>query len=332
MKTKRKLISAGSFVFGFCAGILPSLQADVIAYDGFHYPSGISLDTRGYPAFQWGESVWQKQTGPSDWLTISESLSFSTLHTTGGHIAEMDAFAGADYERAFSSHRLRDGGTLWFSFLVKIIEGSTWDFRIASLGDSASYFGVEGSHVNYAMEARIGSGYSGSSSSIILGQNNTRFIVGRYEYSSSENEQIDIWVDPDLHQEPQSGGESSAGHIVHTRQLDHDPDRFDGVLIKQRSIGKIAFDELRIGTSWADVTSQAIDQVSISNVGSANGDFTMTLSRLTPEASTRVERSENLSDPLSWQVVDTFIPTEFEREWTEALLLSGNGFYRVTVE
>lgn len=309
--------------------LLVSAKGELIVYDGFDYPQGLSLAGRGHDGFSWGTNRWLKQYATSDWLVFSNSLAYPSIPTTGGHVAETNNTQGADYERKFATHILGDGESVWFSFLVRVTQGASWNLFFTSSGLNESKFGVEASYVDYNIRARIGVGYNGSADVAFLGQNVTRLIVGRYRYSASDVEQLDLWVDPDVASEPQPGGSSTSNHIVHVRQLDVEPDRIDSVLLADRSIGSLAFDELRVGTSWPDVIFRAVDRVAINGIGLAGNEVTLSLSRLTPGATTTVERATQLLSTSVWESTDSFVPLVRSTNWTEVQPAGGSQFYRV---
>lgn len=304
-------------------------KADLILYEGFDYPHGVSLQGRGHDGFSWGTNRWLKHYATSDWLVYSNSLVHPSVPTTGGHVAETNNTHGADYERKFATHILGDGESVWFSFLVRVTQGATWNLYFTSSGLNESQFGVEASYVDYNIRARIGVGYTGSADVAFLGQNITRLIVGRYRYSASGMEQLDLWVDPDVGSEPQPGGSSTSNHIVHVRQLDVEPDRIDSVLLADRSIGSLAFDELRVGTSWADVISRAVDRVAITEIVVAGNEITLGLSRLTPGATTTVERATQLLSTPVWESADSFVSLLRSTNWTEVKPVGSSYFYRI---
>ena len=204
--------------------------------------------------------------------------------------------------------------------------------HFTSSGLNASKWGVNSYGVSYSIRALIGVGYNGSDELINLGQDTTRLVVGRYQYSASDVEQFDLWVDPDTAFEPQPGGSSSSNHIVHSRQLDSEPDRIDSVLLNDRSFGSIAFDELRVGTSWTDVISRALDKASIDRIEAGSNGIALELSRLTPGATTTVERATSLATPQSWSNVDTFVAWARSTNRVKIPAPGAVGFYRVRTE
>jgi hypothetical protein len=162
--------------------LILTARSGVIIYDGFDYAPERSLEGSGYNGFSWGTNVWLKHFAFSDWLTFSNSLSHSSLPTTGGHVAETNDTLGANYERKFATHVLGDGESVWFSFLAKVTQGTTWSLFLTFAGLNESKVGVQGDYYDYKIHVRIGVGYTGNVDFIDLGQNTTRLIVGRYRY------------------------------------------------------------------------------------------------------------------------------------------------------
>jgi len=306
------------------------LNAATIVYDGFDYPAGTSLQGAGQSDYSWGTNRWiLEPSRRSDWWVFPGSLSHPSVVPTGGHVAETNNTYGADYERKFLPFGLADGDSLWFGFLVKVTQSARWDFYFTSAGMNSNKFGVEGN--GYAVQARLGVGYTGSTNQISLQQNVTHLIVGRFQNSTTGLDQLDLWVDPDITDIPQPGETNSPNHIVHFREHVLDPAAVDSVLLSDRSLGSLAFDELRAGTTWQDVVPTAVSRVVIDRINISGGVLSLDLSRLTPGKTTTIERVTRLSEPLTWEEVDQFVPATPTMTWSVSA--DGNtGFYRVSVK
>jgi hypothetical protein len=298
-----------------------------MVYDGFDYEAGQSLEGNGHQEFSWGTNRW---SGAGDWWVFPNSLSHPSVVPAGGHVAETNNSDGANYERKFAPVVFQDGDSIWFSFLVKVTQGASWNLYLTSGGLNSNKFGVKASYVDYTIRALIGVGYNGSAETIDLGQNITRLIVGCYRFSASNAEQLDLWVDPDITSEPQPGGQSSSNHIAHTRQHDLQPAGIDSVLLEDRSLGSLAFDELRVGTTWKDVVPSAVDRVVIDAITVNGSLIDLRLSKLSPGTLTTVERTTQLPGTPTWEKVGQFVPLTTSTNWTQS---TGNesGFFRVRV-
>ena len=255
-----RLPTIGMLVLVVVGNMLPiRASAEVLIYEGFDYSPGASLNGLGADGFQWGTNLWVlEEYALSDWKVVAAGLQIATLPVTGGGICETNLTQGANYHRLFAPFRLADGQTLWFSFLIRVNQGSQWSVLL-SAGQNADKFGVEGNYVDYLLHARIGVGDNGSTNTFNLGQNQVRLIVGRYMYHAGAKENLDVWLDPDTSAEPISGGLSTTNHIVYNKVLTNDPDLRDRLLMSDRSIGALELDEFRVGTTWLDVVSRAID-------------------------------------------------------------------------
>lgn len=310
-------------------------RGELIVYDGFDYPAESSLNGHGHEGYAWGTQLWSRTFYSSDWEVYDGSLIHPSAISTGGHVAETNATEGAEYKRSFDPVVLSDGDTLWFSFLVEIIQGATWNLSFNSSGLNESKFGVQGSHVNTLMRARIGVGTAPSDDSVELGVGIVRYIAGRYQYFDDSADQIDIWIDPPVDNEPIAGGSSSTNHIVYYRNPasthDPEPNIIDSVLLENRSIGRLRFDELRVGTSWTSVNGRALDRARVSQVSLDFGSIEIDLKHLTPGATTVVERTSSLIHPVTWTPIDSILTTNRTLRWSNSIN-DGIGFYRFTTQ
>lgn len=318
------------------AGYLPAwglalvASAEIVVYEGFDSSPDSSLEGAGHPGFAWGTNAWFKSIGVSDWIVASNSLAHPSIPATGHRVVETNLTYGADYRRRFNPLVLGDGQCIWFSCLVNITQGASWELRFTSSGLNDSQFGVGGSYVNYRMAAKIGTGAgSGSGDSLDLGQNVPRLIVGRYRYAAADVEQLDVWIDPDVGVEPEPGGAGSSNHLVFARQLAIEPDRRDCVHLNDRSLGSLEFDELRVGTTWQDVISRCVDKVTVADTVVAGDSIVLSLGQLTPGATTVVERCTAMAGGGIWTEVAAFVPQGRSTNWISAPPEEMAVYYRV---
>lgn len=114
------------------------------------------------------------------------------------------------------------------------------------------------------------------------------------------------------------------------RQHDLLPAGVDSVLLEDRSIGSLAFDELRIGTTWKDVVPTAIDRAIINRITANGNQINLELSKLTPGTTTTVERTTQLLNPSTWEEVERFVPLTTSTNWTHSVP-DQSSFYRIRV-
>lgn len=279
---------------------------ELLVYEGFDYPPGVSINGLGDHGFNWGTNRWSREYAVSDWTVFSGGLQFATIPVTGGGIKETNLTRGADYQRLFKPYHLADGQALWFSFLIRVTQGASWSVHIAT-DQNASKIGVEGSYVDYRLRARIGVGDNGSTNTFDLGQNQVRLIVGRYVYHAGANEELVVWLDPSTAAEPAHGGSSTTNHIVYRKELTTDPDIRDRLLISNRSIGALELDEIRIGMAWSDVVSRAIDTPAIRSLVLDLTTIHLGVERLTIGATNYVESATTFAGQPAWEVLTEFV-------------------------
>lgn len=148
-----------------------------------------------------------------------------------------------------------DGTTLWFSFLMRTDTVGDGVRSVLRIGDN---FAVEpGIGINaqalsgnnaskFSVDPSTGGFQSGYLiSSIDAAPNTTYLVVVRYQFAEAGDEQVDVWINPAI------GGEAPTGpgDISYTTELvgwDNFNTRVEGATA--------VFDEIRVGTSFADVT------------------------------------------------------------------------------
>ncbi len=222
----------------------PSLALPL--YDGFDYTTGANLIDA---------PDWENTSTSSDEVLVSTgSLSYTGLAASTGNSISFDG-VGSDPLIQFTPV---SSGTAYASFMFKVTDQSA----ITDLGDGG-YFAVLGSFdarvwvrpdtdpVGTTFDIGFGNGSSNpptTTSTYNVGD--VIFIVMSYETGTGV---LNIWVNPT----DTSFGAASAPAVTMT-ETDATPSAsIDQFVVRQDSAGEtpfIEFDELRIGTSWADVT------------------------------------------------------------------------------
>jgi hypothetical protein len=220
------------------AAIPASLQADLVAYDGFNYTAGSLPGNSGgtgwsnaWSAGQWG-SAGVAETG------LTYASGGQSLVTSGGAATLTVAGQGA-YRTPTSA---LNSGSVYISFLadrtaanssylgLSLFSGSTEKVFIGA-GNSETVWGAQ----IKATETQCNSTVATSATPTLL--------VTKLDYGPTGAGTLSLYVNPSLTAEP--GAASASGSFSSLS--------WDRIRIQADGFGGI--DEIRIGTSYADVTS-----------------------------------------------------------------------------
>jgi hypothetical protein len=264
-----RLALIGSLAAFWCAIIAtPSARAQP-AHDGFAYTNAANL------VGQSGGSGWL-----GNWLSISTAtsptitstgLSFTGYTTSGGAIQDAGGAFAATRQWFTPATGFANGTNLWFSCLVRANNTSTSDTLVLPFGDKGS--STSGHGIAFATKATANASTSSTDTYVYLrhgaslygadgttsgpgllaalGTSKTILVVGRFTLSTSTNaDTLDVWVnqtsaptgDAPLRRTGFTASRSSAAS--------------DGrALLYFGSAAQSTVDELRIGTSFAAVTT-----------------------------------------------------------------------------
>jgi autotransporter-associated beta strand protein len=227
-------------------------------YDGFAYTDNTGLGTVGSGS----EAVWtigNSASATSPFITSAASLSYPGLPTTTGLGILLDHPGGSSKERGvdtISFPMTGAGETLYASFLINVQSYPASNCPVAYFDDngsaSGSFQGVgmlpDGKltlHRNAAATAPAGT------TAAALNLNTTYLIVFGYRsVTGSGNDELKLWVNPALG----LPNETTADLTINTGGSDRAALR--GFFFKQDTAFSAIMhsDELRLGTSWTDVT------------------------------------------------------------------------------
>ncbi|WP_250433253.1 lamin tail domain-containing protein [Hanstruepera flava] len=215
-------------------------------YDGFAYANGSALTDA---------PNWEVISGTSDEILISSgSLSYPGLAGSTGNKASFDG-GGIDNAIMFSPIT---SGTVYTSFIFRVTDLSTVSDTdggyFALLGNyDARLWVIPATPLQGGAQYNVGLGYNSSSADIIDSElhdiNDEVFVVMSYETSTGV---MNAWINPDS-----ADFEGSAPAVTLTI---NDPAMATSISqfgLRQDSTSETGFmdvDELRIGTSWAEVT------------------------------------------------------------------------------
>jgi hypothetical protein len=223
------------------AGVAASASATVLAYDPFDQPAG-NINGTGSTG-----GVWQ---GTGKWTgggTVSAgTLTYGPLVTSGNQ-ANYDATANAN--RAIGATLGGANTDLWFSFLIvanrndsgiSLFTGATEQNFMGNGGGSGQTLGLQSPNIN--------TGIAQSAT--------THFYVLHMVTPAAGNVTTTLYIDPAV--SSLGVGAAPAGSLytnAATPDTTRVPYAFDTVRLGAfNSAGTVRFDELRIGTTWADVS------------------------------------------------------------------------------
>jgi hypothetical protein len=231
----------------FAFGQLGFGQVTLPHYEGLNYTAPGNLQT---------QTGWTLLNSGDNLVITSGNLNYSGLPLPTGNKLVFDA-AGIDTAKLFTQ---QTSGTVYYSFLLNVTS-------LGSLSTGGGYFTSlnEGTTTNFGATVWTrsdGSGYDiGINPRTTAGNtvwtsgttslNTTILVVISYQIvSGSANDIVKLWINPDL------GGSEPAATLSATN-TGTDLLNLNRILIRQDSSSATPFiemDELRIGTSWADVT------------------------------------------------------------------------------
>jgi autotransporter-associated beta strand protein len=332
--------------FLLCAASVLALQsASAVVtlpfYDGFSYSEGTALGAVGSGS----ETVWDKGNSvgaTSPYVTSGAALNFAGLPAATGLGVLLDYPGTSAKERGVDTATYTMTGvgeTLYFSFLLNVQSYPSSNCPVAYFDDnasaSASIQGVgllpDGKltlHRNAAITA------PGGTTTSALNLNTTYFIVFRYlSVSGSGNDQLALWINPVLGQL----SETTPDLTVATGGSDRAA--LDGFFFKQDSAFSaiLQVDELRLGTTWVDVTPSSgacvtvgitTDPSNTSVAAGATANFTVVATGTSPTYQWQVSTDSG----ANWAPVATGTGGNTANYTTAATTVSENGYqYRCVV-
>ena len=255
--------------------------------DPFDYPAATQFGTTPNGGQGWNTSgTTDPNAAGANWGAVNTAGSASaktatspglTYSATGylaasGNKLTLDAATGNQVQnvgRIFGGQTI-DAGSTYFSVLMSrntantqrtfnlaFFNGTTERFAVGQIGAAAG--GTSG-NIALLMNNTNPAGLVNSASPIAMGDSVTHLIVGRIDWVTGGNETVSIWVDPtDVTTEAAAGTiyASTSGFEL-TALTGVRP--FAGNTIASPSLPAVSanYDELRLGGTWASVTSQAV--------------------------------------------------------------------------
>lgn len=232
-----------------CAAVLlaaGTAKAELLAYEGFDgLPAGQTTTFGFYDTFNAPGS-----SGGAGYATTA-SLSYGGLVTNG--VARQAPAGGWDLERATLGSTI-DSGTVWMSWLYRTDAGISQWTRLLTFNAANPALPEATEHTNLGLVGDrftirpLDAGWAVSG--LIPQANTTYMLVAKYDFAAGK---ISMWINPDTTKlgtgtEPTVGigGDLITKEGMSTQMV------FNRISMEGGTAA--AFDELRIGTTWADVS------------------------------------------------------------------------------
>ncbi len=229
------------------------VQSQVLVYEGFNYAVG-DLGTNG---------GWVPRSTGTDIQVVADNLSYSGFIPSVGNAAQYSS-TGKDPQLAFST---QTSGVVYASFLLKVTDVSIvtvprYSFGLSNSADPATSSG------NYTACLYIKPSTGGYQIGVNRGTTDTDTQWAGAEYAQGDvvlvvvsyditNQISKLWVNPlassfGTETPPAESAIASAGNFPGSNS-----NTVSSVFFRQTNTQNpiMVLDELRIGTSWADVTS-----------------------------------------------------------------------------
>jgi hypothetical protein len=233
-----------ALLIGSAALTPTTAQASVIAYDGFSYPAGYFLfDQNG--GFGWSTAYITDNAVRSATINTG-SLPYGGLAVSGNSTETASSTDGLTYnQRTLGTTLGADGTTTYLSFLIKPTEGinNGTDGSYAGFNLGELFIGKLSSGF-YGIETKGGAGQSSSTSAPF--QNITAFLVVRITFQAGADK-VELFVNPAVGQPLPATPDAT--------KTDLDLGTTNSIEI--RADHSVGLDELRLGTTFADVAATA---------------------------------------------------------------------------
>ncbi|MEI7851077.1 MAG: PEP-CTERM sorting domain-containing protein [Kiritimatiellales bacterium] len=244
MKCNKSAIANYVFAAGVALG--PTAQATLLAQDEFLYATNSQIIGQGSNnSWPTAGRTW---TGATTAIMETGDLTYSNLAVSGNSVEVQGSDQGIF--RALGTTNSTAGKSLWFSALMQVDQSVGNRYAGVSLFLGATekfFFGQRNLSTDWGMEA-WNTGLK-INTSITTISNATGFLVVQMD---SAAKQIHLWVNP------VSLGGSAPGTATATLSLTDFS--FDTFRIQSGGTEKLDVDELRFGTTYADVTPLAIPE------------------------------------------------------------------------
>jgi hypothetical protein len=271
----KSLLVLGACV-AFTAGLTPNASATLIAYEPFNYTVGTEIGGlsggMGFTGAWGGYNATALPAGSS--MVQSGSLSVAGVPTSGNSVLFSGVGGTAQFARTFANAAGTDGTSLYFSFIGQrlgdaqdpIVNGSNQFPRGVNVGlfdvEATADGGAERVAIGNSSNATVNEwsiipkGSGGNRVGAGLSYDTAAWAVVRIDFhgDSTVADDVYLWLNPNPNSEPSTASAvaSSIGGFDYSNVDTLRP--FIGGLSGASPAGQLLVDEIRLGTTYADMS------------------------------------------------------------------------------
>jgi len=223
--------------------LVQGAQAQLLV-EHFTYNNG-SLGSAGI-----GSSVWTDGDSANSAISVSNTAAL-TNSSLAGIAGSGVIFTGGTFKKKAAPFAAQSSGAVYCSFLLNIqaIGGTTKAFVYLQNGNSASSSPPLGIFLDSGSHIGIGKSVSSPAATVADALSaGTHFIVARYTFLAG-SDQVDLWLDP-----TSLGDTNNIPVPTLTTTGGSDASALSDIFLNQAVSQTLWVDEVRVGTTWADVT------------------------------------------------------------------------------
>ena len=241
--------------------ITSSTKAAVIAYEGFDYTAGTTISASLGGGSGWSNS-WTSQTpqGGTNWATNATGLTYTdgtkSLIVSAGSMS--DSTSSGDGNRWRRNFAIPSGSwgssSTWFSFLTDRSDTNAattqqWNFRLQTGASTiAQIKNISSTTDGWEI---LNSAGASQANTTAISELSAVFVVGRVTHDGgSGNDLIELWFNPNL---TTPGAATISATFANFSGL-------DGFSFETGSTPTGRFDEIRFGTTFADVAPTPVPE------------------------------------------------------------------------
>lgn len=322
-----------ALVIGVWSATVLTSSAVQAAYEGFDITPGPGAlsGASGATSSGW-TNTWTAGVANN---VMVDSLGYTNngALTTSGGAAQLTVANGGSF-RHFAPPYATATGTYWISFTAVVPTNSSYaGLSLVNAFNEMLFIGDLSGGTTWGAQAY---GTNGLMVSSALPVTNSAFIVARVDFNVGGTALDDtrIWINPDLSAGAPADGAATL-NLLGVNFSGSGDARFGRVRLQQGTTGNNAiFDEIRLGTTWDDVSPHTGSYTppppaSFAAISASAGQFQISVSNLTVGATNELHRAYDLSGS-TWETTATFVATSGTNLLVEPVASGGPAvFYRM---